>query len=352
MEQVLLSQSGENIIVKSHAYKNEMELQEIIKHNPDLINLSSIFGSPIMIIGRESQYIDVLSITADAVPVIIECKRQDNPDMRYLIAQVFEYASKLNQKSYNEFDQMVTQYFSSDRCEEDQYKNLSLKDAFMKFRTTMDDSDESYDENDFVGDLSARLENGEFYLLIVVDKISDVAFRTIQFLNKKMDKLRIEILEVSKFGDETQAIYVPNHINRERVQRKTSQPGKISFEEMINSSGTKEASYIKEFRDMWESDSRATVVMGTKGFSARYDDIPILWVLPDYIQIAPRIKRKHDHLFPPLSGILKRYFSHSTDVTGKFNSTNFNSTKLKDFVNEVKLFCKENQDQGPNQGFG
>jgi len=100
MEQVLLIQEGEKTIIKSKIFENENELQEIIKQHSNLINLSSIFSSPIMVIGRENEYIDVLAITADAVPVIIECKRKENADMRYLIAQVLEYASKLEQMTY------------------------------------------------------------------------------------------------------------------------------------------------------------------------------------------------------------------------------------------------------------
>lgn len=336
MEQVLLSQSGKNVIVKSQHYINEMELQEIVKGNPGLINLSSVFQSPMMIIGRELERIDVLAITADAVPVIIECKRKDNPDMRYLIAQVFEYASNLSQKSYNEFDHMVAKYFSSERCQEDQYKGLTLRDAFNKFRRPIEADGEPYDENTFVTTVAEHLKNGEFLLIVVVDEISDVAFRTVQFLNSKMDKLRIEIIEVRKFGDKKQNVYVPSHANRESAQQKKGQPGKTTFEEMIRSSGTRQAAYIREFRETWEMDPQCTVVMGTKGFSARYDNDPILWVLPDYIQIAPRVKTAYGHLFPPFSQILKTYFSNSTEVTGKFDSPDFDSDKLRAFIRAIK----------------
>lgn len=331
MEQVLLSQSGKNIIVKSHAYENEEELQEIVKANPLLINLSSIFGSPIMIIGRESENIDVLAITATAVPVIIECKRKDNHDMRSIIAQVFEYASKLNQKSYNEFDEIVTRYFSSIRCEEEQYRNLSLKDAFKKFRASITDTNESYDENKFVNDLSEYLRNGEFFLIIVVDMISDVAFRTVQFLNSKMRKLRIEIIEVSKYSNEDRNIFVPNHINRESRRITDPQPGKITLEEMIENCGAKEAEYIREFKNIWEG-TDFTIIMGTKGFSAKYNDISILWVQPDYIEL-PRVNQHKDKLLE----IIKKHPHKGNRIY--FNDHKFTSDKLKTFIKEIKDFC-------------
>ncbi len=183
MEHLLLSQKGKNIVINSQSYENENELQEIIKSNPNLINLSSIFESPIMIIGREFDYIDVLGITVDAVPVIIECKRRENPDMRYLIAQVFEYAAKLEEKTYREFDDLVTRYMAGDKCQEQEHKGLMFFEAFSQFRENNSEPEDAYSEEEFIADLSANLKNGEFYLIIVVHQISETPAKTIQFLN-------------------------------------------------------------------------------------------------------------------------------------------------------------------------
>ena len=144
MEQLLLFQKGKKILIKSQSYENENELQEIVKSNPNLINLSSIFESPIMIIGREFDYIDVLGITVDAVPVIIECKRRENPDMRYLIAQVFEYAAKLEEKTYRQFDDLVTRYLAGDKCQEQEYTGLMFFEAFSKFRENNSEPEDVY----------------------------------------------------------------------------------------------------------------------------------------------------------------------------------------------------------------
>ena len=244
MEQLLLTRDGEKIIVKSQEYKNENELQEIIKANSDLINLTSIFETPIMVVGREAKHIDVLALTADAVPVLIECKRKDNPDMRYLIAQILEYASKLEKMTYNEFDQMATSYFTGDRCEEDKYRNLSLKQAFSNFKEDTSESEEPYDDVDLADTLTGNLLKGEFYLVIVVDEISETAFRTIDFLNRKLHKLRIEVIEITKFSDKKTQIYVPHHANRE-IRKPKPQPGKTTFDEMLNDCGAKEAEAVK-----------------------------------------------------------------------------------------------------------
>ena len=338
MEQVLLSTGDNNIILKSAPYQKEEFLQEIVKNHPGLIDLSSVFDTPLMIIGRESEHIDVLAITADAVPVIIECKRKDNPDMRYLIAQVFEYASKLSRKSYREFDEMVTKYLASDRCQETKYKGLTFREAFSIFRKQQFEEEATADDEDVVSTISECLENGEFYLLVIVDRISEIAYQTIQFLNRKLDKLRIDIIEVSKFHDGKRKIFVPNHVNREKSASPKPQPGKITFDEMLESCGSKEAEYVQEIRNLWLDQDDFTISMGTKGFSTRYKDIPILYILPNSIRIAPRVKRYYGHLFDSMSGLLKNHFKFAADTSAKYDSKGFSMEGLKSFIPEVKAF--------------
>ena len=335
MEQVLLIQEGEKTIIKSKIFENENELQEIIKQHPNLINLSSIFSSPIMVIGRENEYIDVLAITADAVPVIIECKRKDNPDMRYLIAQVLEYASKLEQMTYNDFDIMVSKYFNSDRCEETVYKNLSLKEAFKIFIESGEGTIEAYEDNSFVSNVSDNLRDGEFYLVVVVDTISESTLRTVKFLNKKLEKLRIDIIEISKFGKSGYNIFVPKHVNDDRGKIKTA-PGVIAFDEMINSCGAKEAEYVSQMSNIWTTESDYSIKMGTKGFSARYRNIPIFFVLPNHFRIAPNIKKKYGTLFLELMTTIEKYFTRNLEVGASFTSAGFESKNIESFLNDVK----------------
>ena len=346
MEQLLLARDGQKVIVKSQRYKNENELQEVIKANPDLINLTSIFETPILIVGRESQHIDVLALTADAVPVAIECKRKDNPDMRYLIAQIFEYASKLEKMTYYEFDQMATDYFVGDRCEEAQYRNLTLKQAFSKFRESSTDSEESYDEAEFAEALTENLKAGEFYLVIVVDEISETAFRTIEFLNRKLDKLRVEVIEITKFSDKETRIYVPHHANRE-VKRPKPPPGKTTFEEMLAGCGAKEGVAIRRLKECWEEEPDFTINMGTKGFSARYKDIPVLYVLPSHFRIAPRVVREYKKPFAAMMQLLETHFVRNLKVGVSYDSSSFDPNNIAPFIRDVKaLWQKVNLELG------
>jgi hypothetical protein len=345
MEQLLISEDGKNVLIQNREYDNENELQEIIKKNPGILNLSSIFKSPIMIIGRESQQIDVFGITIDCVPVVIECKRKANPDMRYLIAQIFEYAAKLDEFSYHDFDQMVIKYLSGDRCEEEQYKNLNLASAFQKFweaNMGADSEDETFDEDSFISKVSENLRDGEFFLVIVVDEISDTASRTIKFLNKKLHKLRVEVIEISKFSDNKRSIYVPNHVNREESHDKTPQPGQTTFEEMVETVGANEAEYIKTFRSNWEEGDDFSIHMATKGFSVRYSDIPILYILPTHFRIAPRLKREYKTLFKAVFDLLEKHFYRNLQVGVSYNSQGFGNEKIITFIKDLKRMVTNN----------
>ena len=333
MDQVLLIQEGDKILVKNEKYKNENELQEIVKLNPNLINLSSIFRSPLMIIGRETEYIDVLAITADAVPVVIECKRKENPDMRYLIAQILEYASKLQMMNYRDFDQLASKYFNSERCEEEIYKNLPLKEAFRKFIGGFEDYMDQYDEKDFVNNITENLKDGEFYLVVVVDKISEATLRTVNFLNKKLEKLRIEVIEISKFSDGGYDIFVPNHVNDDTGP---PPPGIKTLDEMLKDCGVKEAKCVMEIYNQWVDNENYSINMGTKGFSARYQNVPIFFVLPNHFRIAPTVKKKYGDLFSILMSLIESHFYRDLESGVSFSSFEFRNEKILPFIKEVK----------------
>ncbi len=335
MEQVLLLQNGDKTLIKSQKFENENELQEIIKSNPNLINLSSIFRSPLMIIGRETEYIDVLAITADAVPVVIECKRKENPDMRYLIAQILEYASKLQMMSYRDFDQNVSNYFNSEKCDEELYKKSSLQEAFRKFADGFEDSIEPFDEKEFINNVTENLKDGEFYLVVVVDKISEPTLRTVNFLNKKLEKLRIEVIEISKYSDDGFNIFVPKHVNDDKGIT-PPRPGIKTLEEMLKDCGDKEAKYITEIYNQWVDNDDYSINMGTKGFSARYKNVPVFFVLPNHFRIAPTVKKKYNDLFFILMKLLEKHFDRNLEVGVSFSSSGFGNEKIASFIKEVK----------------
>ena len=264
-----------------------------------------------------------LALTLDAVPVIIECKRKDNPDMRYIVAQLFEYASKLNQKTYSDLDGMASEYLSSPRCQEEAFRNLSLEKAYNRFTTQVNETEEMDEKSNFKEALTSNLREGEFYLLIIADQVTDAAFQTVEFLNKKLNRLRIEIIEVSKFKDRNRRIYVPNHINRVESQT-AAKPGKITLEEMLANSGIKEKGYINEFLTLWKTDDSFSIEMGTVGFSAKYKGAAALWVFPDQLKFPNNLKNNFPGLHREYPQLLKKHFPDPKRKSVRFDSSGFN----------------------------
>ena len=325
---VLLATGDESSVLERKTFLKEEELQEIVKAKPDLINLETVFGERMMVIGREKEHIDVLGITASKVPVIIECKRRDNTDMRYLIAQVVEYAAKLAKMSYNDIDRLAVEYFQSPRCSDQGLKGLNLHAAFTKWLQDTG-SDELPESSTFSDQLAENLRDGEFYLIVVVDEISDTAYQTIEFLNRKLQKLRIEIVEVKKYESGQIKVFVADHANPPG-HTDTPRPGRISFEEMLGHCGQREAALIQAFRQAWESDSEWTLAMGHTGFSAQYRQNPIIWILPEYVQLAPRLRAADKFL-----EILKRFLPEGQKQR-RLGAPGFDPSGMRDMVRMIK----------------
>ena len=166
MEKALLVGTENEMKFVLADYNKELEIQELIKNHPSLINMSSIFDSELLVIGRETWRIDVLAMTSTCVPVIIETKKRNNHDMRDLIAQIFEYASLLQNKNYSDLEEASSRYFSSPRCIETQYKNKRFYDCFKEFLIQENDAD-LMDEENFQKRIEENLKSGQFYLVIV-----------------------------------------------------------------------------------------------------------------------------------------------------------------------------------------
>ncbi len=319
-------------MLERKTFLKEEELQEIVKAKPDLINLETISGERMMVIGRENEHIDILGITAGMVPVVIECKRRDNADMRYLIAQVVEYAAKLPNMSYKDLDRLAVTYFQSSRCSDQRLKGLNLHAAFTHWLRD-DGSDELAESSNFSARLSENLPDGEFYLIVVVDEINDTTYQTIEFLNRKLRKLRIEVVEVKKYESGQIRVFVADHANPPD-RTGAPRPGRTTFEEMLDRCGQREAALIQEFRRAWESDSESTLSMGHTGFSAQYQQNPIIWVLPEYLQLAPRLRAAEKFL-----EIVKRYLPDG-QRRRNLSQRGFEPLAMREMVQMIKETAK------------
>jgi 23S rRNA pseudoU1915 N3-methylase RlmH len=296
MDRIILFEDEKSNILFSSNYDDEKELQELVKAEPGIIEISSIFDSPLLIIGREVLRIDVLGITLSGIPVIVECKRKDNADMRYIIAQIFEYGSILKNKSFDDLDTYSRTYFNSDKCKEVKYKNKSLLEALALLKEENPDFDNTSNEN-IQDTIISNLEEGNFCLLAIADEIDPTTKGTIDFLNSKLSGLYIEMVEIKKFKANNTIVFVPQHINPERTtissnsrKRITSGIGKTTIADMKSRGTLKQSENITNIINEWEKRDNCSIVMGTSGLSMRYGDIAIFWLFVEDIRIASPLK--------------------------------------------------------------
>jgi hypothetical protein len=342
MDKIMLFKDSVLKIFYRSKYEKEYELQELVKENPNIVELKSIFDTPLLIIGRETLRIDVLGITLYGVPVIIECKRKENPDMRYLIAQVFEYASILKTKTFEELDSFSREYFKGEKCKETKYKNKTLLEALNILIGEHPEYDNMGDD-DMQNIVYNNLKNGNFFLLVVADEIDEKTRRTIDFLNSKLNDIRIEIVEIKKFSENDIFILVPDHINPdEHIRLKSSKKvGKITLEEMKSKGSGKQKEIVNKIIDAWENNEDRYIEMGTTGLSMRYNDYSIFWLFIDKIKIANPLKKqlakngKTSEFSDDLEKILKKYFKDLIIETEKIDINDINKF-IEDVCNNLK----------------
>jgi hypothetical protein len=127
---------------------------------------------------------------------------------------------------------------------------MDLHAAFSDFLGRRGQS-ELPEASDFSEQLSENLREGEFYLIVVADKISDTARETIEFLNRKLQKLRVEIVEVEVrvrtdeglCGRPCQSLWTVRDLQARRT----------TFAEMLEQRSERICA-DQEFKRSWESD--------------------------------------------------------------------------------------------------
>jgi hypothetical protein len=313
MDKIILFENEKTNILFSTKYEKEYELQELVKNNPAIVEISSIFSAPLLIIGRETLRIDVLGITLSGIPVIIECKRKENPDMRYLIAQLFEYGAVLRGKSFEDLDSYAKDYFNSEKCKEAQYRDKSLLESLTMLKEEHPEFDDTTDEN-IQETVYNNLKEGNFYLLVVADEIKDVASATIDFLNSKLEGIHIEIVEIKKYELNNTLVFVPLHKNpADKIKKRISKGiGKTTLEEMKNKGTINQSENISQMIQLWENHEDCSIEMGTSGLSMRYKDISVFWLFINSFKIASPLKKQLEE-----KGIPNAIYDNIEELTAK-----------------------------------
>lgn len=174
---------GEATILTPERYSNEDELEKVLQENPPL--LVGQDEPPLAFVA--SQYhiggagiADLFYVDGEGMPVLVEVKLARNPQSRReVIAQVFDYASGLAERTVDEVDSDVSG---------------AVERALREF---------SDDEGQFKvrwQGLGANLRAGSVRVIVAVDMESEDLSRVIGFINDHSD-LDVRLIVIEKYRD-------------------------------------------------------------------------------------------------------------------------------------------------------
>ena len=105
---VVQAADGSSPVLEETAARDEEQLQELLKDNPDLLPVEE-FGmtSPVLVVGRETSLpsgaVDLVVLARSGELLIIEFKTgPQNTDFRHSLAQLLDYGSDLWSMSYED----------------------------------------------------------------------------------------------------------------------------------------------------------------------------------------------------------------------------------------------------------
>lgn len=186
-------------------YDGEAHLQELLDKDIDLIPLPN----PLVACVREfglpgSGSSDIIAVDGDGGITIIECKLAKSREVRRMvIGQLLEYAAFLTRMSADEFVETFD----------------DLADAPL-YQTMANELGEEFEESAFKDALTENLDQGEFTLIVAVDKINDELKEIILYLNAHSD-CTVGALELEYFKDEKQELLVPRLYGGPEVKEAT-----------------------------------------------------------------------------------------------------------------------------------
>lgn len=150
--------------------RDEAWLQSLIFAHPEILPVEHFdeIYSPAVPVGREietsSGYIDNLYVSPRGAITIVETKLWKNPEKhRTVVAQIIDYAKEVSKWDYNKLDAAILKAARDENVEHKRSLEQIISSRLQESGMTIVDFQER---------VIATLENGEFLLLIIGDKIS------------------------------------------------------------------------------------------------------------------------------------------------------------------------------------
>lgn len=195
---IIRSDGKKPVILKSHPFDNEDQLQKVVADNPTLLCFDG--DAPLALVTREFSLpgagsLDVLMVDSEGLPVPIECKLARNPQSRReVVGQIVDYVSILTSLTVDELDHAV---------------DGKLEEALRTFDS------QTADPKDFERrwqQVGTSLRAGQARYVIVIDEVPQDLDRIIRFLIQRSE-LDIRLVQISRYPDPAgHDLYVPANI--------------------------------------------------------------------------------------------------------------------------------------------
>lgn len=187
------------------AYDNEAALQSILVETPNLI---PGVGNAVAV---EELYlpaggsVDVTVVSAEGEITLVECKLAANSEVRRaVVSQILSYASAAWRMTYEEFDERFRQRTGQ---------------SLLERVSRLSEEVPEWEAEDFRQAVAEALDQGNFRLVVAVDRITDELKGIIEYLNTHtVSHVEVLALELGYVADEGVEILLPRSHGQESAR--------------------------------------------------------------------------------------------------------------------------------------
>jgi hypothetical protein len=283
----LLKSGNEFIVLEESKFEAETQLQEALKLNPEVIPVSDLDLSEVVVVGRETGVpagaIDLLLVDADGRVIIVETKLSQNPELRrQVVAQVLDYGASLwrTAPTLKEFEDLVLPYWHSDACADERVKKAAtlregLDPIFREIRG------EDWDYDAFESALSGNVANGQHILLVVASGLTDKLSRDLlQYVDVCLG-VPLYAVEIDVFETKGQQLIVPRGVKYGGGTKNGPTRPRTSERDFLAACNPVAAKFFARMLDQARQNGMI-VFWGSLGFSVRLPLAPAVTVMYGY----------------------------------------------------------------------
>ena len=212
-----LNEDGKLEPMNEQRYSDEDYLQKLVADHPELLSgVETDSGNrrPWILVRREQGIsdredagnrwsVDHLFVDQNAVPILVEAKRRDNPEIRRrIVAQMLDYASHAR----------FTLKAEALRREFEERCRVAGQDPDEVLSMLL--PEEELEPDSFWEDVENNLRAAKIRLLFVADEIPEELQRIVEFLNEQMPRIEVLAVEIKQFKGDAGSTLVPRVIGR------------------------------------------------------------------------------------------------------------------------------------------